>query len=657
MFLFSYTAAVLSILCFGTAALVFVKKGGSALARYFAFYIFFVGVWVGSNSLADLAKQEAALRFWTGMALVGGCFFVSCYLAFAEFFTTERPVSWIKKIIFFLPSVIFSILGFTAFYVTATFFPPDSPTQVMLGSMNYAVLAFTMIGMTYGLVRPLAALRSAPSIKKWQTIYISIGFFATMAGAITFAILLPSLGELRFFTLGSQFTIVAIALTAYAIFRHNLLDIRIVIQRSIIYSCLLAIILGVYVLLLSASRVVLDLPTATTTAVSGVLTAILGILGAPFIKRWFEKVTDHIFFKDKYDYAAALRELSQVLNKSLDAQEIAREAALKLQRIFKVADVRVLPVEENSVEYGEQVPSGSISQAIVLDGRTIGTIRLGRKLSGDPYSEEDLRLLETFSYQAAVALEKARLYLEVKKHSVELEEKVKERTAQIKELQERQNRMMIDISHGLQTPLTIAKGQIDSLKSEMSDNGRLDTLERSVDATSKIIYDFLDLVRLEIDREDLSRAPLDLSQLVHGVLEYLDILAEQKGITISKDIQPGVTILGNKSEITNLLTNLLSNAFKYMSPKREKKIFVSLGSAVGTVRLVVEDTGIGIAPKDLAHIFTRFYRAPNQEHSEMKGSGLGLSIVKRIVEDHDGTIEAASEPGRGTKFTVTFPAL
>jgi signal transduction histidine kinase len=163
----------------------------------------------------------------------------------------------------------------------------------------------------------------------------------------------------------------------------------------------------------------------------------------------------------------------------------------------------------------------------------------------------------------------------------------------------------------------------------------------------------LELARFDAGQEPMARSHFDLSHGAQQAVELVRPLAKQRGVKIECEL-PAVTCAGDAERISQVTTNLLTNA-------------VQFNRADGTVRvtcvrrdlhavLEVTDTGVGIAPEDLPHIFERFYRADRARSSGLGRTGLGLSICKAIVEAHSGTIEVHSEPGVGTTFTLRLPA-
>jgi signal transduction histidine kinase len=294
---------------------------------------------------------------------------------------------------------------------------------------------------------------------------------------------------------------------------------------------------------------------------------------------------------------------------------------------------------------------------ILLEEKLIGVIMFGEKKSGDLFSNEDINLLKTFSYQAGVALERARLFEEVKNYSLQLENKVEQRTAKIKGLQEEQRKMMLEIAHGLQTPLTIMKAELSQLEVDSEECKKLKGMEKSIDRISRFIYDMLKLAKIENESKTAKMEKIDFSNLLLELIESLEIITEEKGIKIINNIEPGIFIKGDSHELAELVTNLASNSVKYIRDSNKKEIEINLLKIDEKINLTFKDTGIGIKQENLAHLFERFYRVENENEPEIKGTGLGLAICKKIIDRHGGKIDVESQVGKGTKFIIIMPII
>ena len=221
-------------------------------------------------------------------------------------------------------------------------------------------------------------------------------------------------------------------------------------------------------------------------------------------------------------------------------------------------------------------------------------------------------------------------------------------------------RFTAEASHELKTPLTVLRGGVE--RAITTPNLPQDTLAvleetlQEVNRMTELVDALLTLARADEGRAPLHREPVDLRTIVAEAQETGELLAEEAGVTIEVATPSEPVVLEvDRSRIRQLLLNLLENAVKY-TPKGGS-VSVRLGQTDGRVLLTVADTGIGIAPGDLPHIFDRFWRADSARTrtGERPGAGLGLAICKWIAEAHGGAIEVQSRPGRGTTFTVTLP--
>jgi len=220
--------------------------------------------------------------------------------------------------------------------------------------------------------------------------------------------------------------------------------------------------------------------------------------------------------------------------------------------------------------------------------------------------------------------------------------------------EEQMRHFVADASHELRTPLTSIAGYIDVLGRRDVVDG--ETLQASLAAMqqesarmTRLVNDLLTLTRFESGKAP-NRQPLQLDQFVNQALD--DLSLRDRGAAESRHIQPGVTVTADPEALKQVVTNLAQNALKY-APGAEQRWSVFTADGRAAIRL--QDTGPGISRQDLPHIFERFYRGEKARDRSAGGSGLGLAIARSIIEAHQGTIEAASEPGEGATFTAWLP--
>jgi signal transduction histidine kinase len=171
----------------------------------------------------------------------------------------------------------------------------------------------------------------------------------------------------------------------------------------------------------------------------------------------------------------------------------------------------------------------------------------------------------------------------------------------------------------------------------------------------KLIDDILDLSRLERDRDQGGRSPVDINSIAEHVAATQFVAAEAAGLTLTCEVADNVQpVVARPDQLTRAITNVVSNAIKY-TPLGTVR--VQTRSQDQRVCIEVTDTGLGIPADELPHLFGRFYRGRQVAQSSIPGTGLGLSIVKEIVESHGGTVEVESELGVGSVFRIWLPTL
>jgi heavy metal sensor kinase len=223
-------------------------------------------------------------------------------------------------------------------------------------------------------------------------------------------------------------------------------------------------------------------------------------------------------------------------------------------------------------------------------------------------------------------------------------------------------RFTADASHELKTPLMVLRAGVERSLTHPETPGEvvhtLDETLRQINEMTDLVTNLLTLARADEGRSSLVVIEADLTALLGETVETAEILGEEHGVVVGVELPDRpLRAMVEPGRIRQLLMNLITNAVKYTP--RGGAVDIALAEDAGQAVLQVRDTGIGIAPGDLPHLFERFWRADpaRSRTSERPGVGLGLSIVKWIVDAHGGTIDVQSRPGRGTTFRVTLPLV
>ena len=227
----------------------------------------------------------------------------------------------------------------------------------------------------------------------------------------------------------------------------------------------------------------------------------------------------------------------------------------------------------------------------------------------------------------------------------------------IDETLERERRFTADAAHELRTPLTILKGELEvALRRERTPVAYrevLASMSQEVDRLVRLAEDLLTLARADAGGLSLQRAAVPLDAVARWAEEQFAGVARRKGVVLEAHGAGPLTVLGDLDRLRQLLTNLVINAITY-TPS-EGRVHLAWDREAPFARIIVGDTGCGIEPEDLPHLFQRFYRADRARARSAGGSGLGLPIAEWIVKAHGGRIEVDSFPGRGTTVTVWLP--
>lgn len=216
-------------------------------------------------------------------------------------------------------------------------------------------------------------------------------------------------------------------------------------------------------------------------------------------------------------------------------------------------------------------------------------------------------------------------------------------------------RFTADASHELRSPLGAMRAAVEVALGQPREPGEyrevLASLGEQCERLTALVNGLLLLARADAGEMTVRREPHDLSALATDVAELYEPLAEERGVRFRSECGSPVSVLGDPARLRQLVTNLVDNAIKFTEPPGSVTLRVE--EAGGHARLVVEDTGVGIPPCHLPHVFERFYQADPAR--SLGGSGLGLSICRWIVEAHGGSIEARSGDGSGSTFVVVLP--
>jgi two-component system phosphate regulon sensor histidine kinase PhoR len=332
---------------------------------------------------------------------------------------------------------------------------------------------------------------------------------------------------------------------------------------------------------------------------------------------------DPVIALDGNGRVVALNDRARSLAPALRLGEPA-SLALRLPELIEAIGRAYASGEEQRVEYSERVPFDRLFELIVMPVKRVSN-------PGRP----DLVLL-TF-------------------HDLTPLRRVEEMRADF----------VANASHELRTPLAALSGFIETLQGSARDDTKardrfLGIMQEQARRMARLIDDLLSLSRIELNAHRRPDTPIDLVPIVRQVADGLQTLARDRGVTIHVEAANALTVPGDHDELVRLFENLVENALKYGAPGKRVDITLMQGrSAEGAAeaRVGVRDYGPGIAPEHLPRLTERFYRVDVRESRAQGGTGLGLALVKHILNRHRGRLSIESMPGAGATFTVYLPTV
>ncbi|MEA5579260.1 response regulator [Anabaena sp. UHCC 0451] len=338
------------------------------------------------------------------------------------------------------------------------------------------------------------------------------------------------------------------------------------------------------------------------------------------------------------------RSLTQHLSSSqapIQKNPILTEILLTKEPVV-ITDITHSPVDVQAFDLPLKMrPRSLMVVPLIIDGNCIGsiTLREGNKIR--KWLPSEIELSKAVAAQAAIAVQQSRLY-----------QTTREQAERLIQLDRQKTEFFQNISHEFRTPITLIQGPLESAV-EVGEGLSYDQCAialRNSRRLLRLVNQLLDLQRLDAGRMQPSFRPCDMVEFVSQIVESFRLYCEKKGLRVVTDLFECPTVYLDIEKFDKVVYNLLSNAMKFTPDGG--KITVRLFNDGNSCILQIQDTGIGILPEQIPHLFERFRQAEGSENRTYEGSGLGLSLVKELVELHGGEVTVQSVYGQGTQFSV-----
>jgi len=692
---------------------IWLKNPKNRINQSFVAFIVGIVTWIVTlYYLYNVSTDSSYLLFFGRLNYFASVLLIYFLFLFTHYF--PRPLIKANKIlvVFFIESVV---LGLISLFTPLI----DQSEDVVNGSLIttygpffswFAVHFIFFLGAAI-LMLFIKHFRFEKTEKR-QIHFVLIGIIMTGIFAATTNLFIPLI--FKYYDLQSLApisTIFMITTISYAIIKHRLLDITPLIARAVSYILLLSVFISTFIFALFASTQFI--PNLHVTEVQIIVFSIITfvvIVTVNPLRHLFETTTDHIFYRGYYDGQELLQDLTQIMASTIEIDKlsdkvidvICNDMNITKGCLFIVDKTGTINSAYKSRKGNYSFPSSAdlfnlakADKPLIFDELEDGTFKsilrktrvsifiplkttdqlvgylvLGEKASGDIYHSKDIHVLRILGPELAVALQNTQSYLEIQEFSRTLELKVEERTKELRETQKRElakaneviklkDEFVFIATHDLRSPVTAFNGYIDLIR-QSNDSLSPDTKE-NIDAISEagnrlnqLVDDLLEVARSESGTLKIEVHPVDINKVIEESLRQAKITADQKKINLLTKLDHNHKIvLADAEKLSEVFENLLSNAVKFS--RIEGKIEVFTAKKGENLEIKVGDTGYGIPKNQQNKVFQKFFKYRGDETLEVPGTGLGLFVVRMLVEKMKGKISFVSEEGKGTTFTFSLP--
>jgi signal transduction histidine kinase len=508
-----------------------------------------------------------------------------------------------------------------------------------------------------------------------------------------------------YMNLGPLFTLTFLISAAYAIVKHRLMDIRFVVARTVSFTLLTAALAGIYGFALFQLPSVLppeyQIPAYITVAV------IMAYTFVP-LRRFIERITDHIFHREPYSSEKLLASLGKVLRSTLEVNRLSKQVSSELLNTLQVQYVAFVVLNENgpaeihltgqnqSLHLSENTLHNLIAASdyklilsddldegsakmlmrslgagavmpLTIKSTHHGLLLLGQKASGETFTNQDVDVLNILLPQLSIAVQNAKSFDEISQFNIKLKEEIDKATSDLKSANEHlkhldqlKDEFVFIATHELKNPVTAMRGYL-SMINEGSFGNVPESMHEAVQQLTlsnqqlvDLVNDLLQIARAEAKTITVTAEPVDLKKIIDEVIEAEKPMTIHKSLTINHDAPLPMVVKADPQRLKEVVQNLLSNAIKY---SQQGTITITHDVQSDLIVTNVIDQGRGMSAEDQKRLFSRFFRSDDVASAGIPGTGLGLFIVKQLIEKMGGKIWATSELKVGSTFSFSLPRL
>lgn len=671
-------------------------------------------VYAVSHGMGDVNVMTTAVFLWPSIAVTSFYLFISYVGLQYGGIGKKRLLSTLANNLFAFAIAIQSVALISNEIFLSVRYVEPAGLEFSRGAFYYVYIFGLFVAFVAVLIRLFASISAsrknsqARRALKMVLATTSLAIAYGLTCNVLFPVVLNSQVLIGFGIL--TIDIFAIGFTL-SVVRGQLFDIKLYAVRGVVYILALVTLASIYALAaITVSRWFFGASSSLEQMVLNVALALL--LASVFqpIKRFFDRMTNRLFYRDNYNTSEFYARLSRLLTSTTDLRALLQRAADEMSTTLKgeyglffvydknhyvmtgtaksrhrlpIQDARTIDayVEKNGdkvimtdlLTEHDQLRRLLISHKVCLvlplrrgEDEIIGYFLMGDHRSGS-YTRRDIRVLETIADELVIAIQNALSVQEVKELNATLQQRIDEATkelrasnAQLQRLDEAKDEFVSMASHQLRTPLTSVKGYIDMVLE--GDAGKISDMQKhllgeaftSSERMVHLINDFLNVSRLQTGKFMIDRRQVDLASIVRQEVDGLQTTAGQRKLTLAYEMPASFPLLYlDEGKIRQVVMNFIDNAIYYS--KENTTITINLKADDSTLELTVKDTGIGVPSDEQAQLFTKFYRASNARKQRPDGTGVGLYLAKKVIVAHGGSMVFSSVPDKGSVFGFTLP--
>ena len=665
-------------------------------------------LYILSDYLSSLATEPTTtyllrLAYSLGIITLGTFYYFSLKFPF-----TKKDNKYVSALLL-ITVVIFSIITMTTNLIVSSTQFVYWGVRVNEGEAISIYYIFLVLLLILGFSNIITKYSNSTISEKIKIKYLLIGMAIFGVAEIIFLIILPALDIGQYYYFGDYSMIIFCGLAAYAIVKHHLFDVRLAIVRSVTYTLVLVTLAAVYLAIAFVISTIFESgQTSTSQIVSGVaISLLLAFIFQP-LKRFFDKITNRVFYKDNYNIGDFFARLNKTLSTTTDLRGLLDRVAYEIGHTLKSEQAfffiytdewhyitagtshhKQLPksdaIELEKVHDGNrEVITASLLEndnptrrlmlshkielilPLVKDDKIVGYLCLGDHLTSG-YTNRDLKALSTISDELVIAIQNALAVHEIRELNSSLQQKVANATKELRasnlvlrQLDKIKDEFISMASHQLRTPLTSVKGYIsmviegDAGKISNSQKKLLDEAFMSSERMVHLINDFLNVSRIQTGKFIIDKSPVDLSILVEEEIDSLRPNATARGLKFTYKKPRKFPIIDvDEGKMRQVVMNYADNAIYYSSEGSTIDINLSIDN--NEVLFTVIDSGIGVPMNEREHLFSKFYRASNARVRRPDGTGVGIYLAKKVIDAHGGKVVFESVEGKGSTFGFRLP--